>query len=301
MTIKAAERAIHEWGGSRDQITHMVASTCTASSNPGYDHLVATRLTLQPTIEKVLLHGIGCSGGLAGLRLAANLVLSAAYLGKKATVLVVACEITSTLARLELDRIAEGQLNIGVTIFSDGAGALIVTSDFDAPSLTTTNGTNGHSHGSAIYEILGWKNLTVPDTEADLGFDASSLGWRVVLSPRVPKLTALTLPRLFKTLMGDLKDKSIQGAPDQFDWALHPGGAAVLKTAEQALSITPQHMQASWHVYRNHGNCSSPTIIQVLDTLRHAKESESDRRDYVIAAAFGPGINAEGAVLKKLY
>jgi len=95
--------------------------------------------------------------------------------------------------------VAKGELNIGVTLFSDGAGAMIVTSDGDFPTVATqsgsslaTNGTtnghngatNGHSTSEGVFELLNWTNLTIPDSEDELGFAASSLGWKVILTQR---------------------------------------------------------------------------------------------------------------------
>lgn len=34
LALKAGERALKDWGGNKEDITHMVANTCTASSYP---------------------------------------------------------------------------------------------------------------------------------------------------------------------------------------------------------------------------------------------------------------------------
>ena len=116
-------------------------------------------------VEKVLLHGIGCSGGLASLRTAANLALGSSFRGKKARVLVVALEISSLLVRSELDSVHELQeTRIGVTLFSDCASAAVLS-----------NGIGG-VEAEPVYELLGWDHRVIPDTERDLGFDVDPLG-----------------------------------------------------------------------------------------------------------------------------
>jgi len=45
----------------------------------------------------------------------------------------------------------------------------------------------------------------------------------------VPKLTAIALPKLYETLMQDLKDQSIRAPADEYDWALHPGKISLKK------------------------------------------------------------------------
>lgn len=153
LAVSAARAAMTEARVSAEGITHLVASTCTNSSNPGYDLLVARALGLGPTVERVLLHGVGCTGGLAGLRLAASLCHAAAYRGDAANVLVVACEVLSSFARNELDSIARDQeIRAAPIIFGDGASAAMLSIKDDEPN-------------RGIYEIVHCTHLAVPGTE----------------------------------------------------------------------------------------------------------------------------------------
>lgn len=74
------------------------------------------------------------------------------------------------------------------------------------------------------------------------------------------------------------------------------------------MSITPEHMRASYDVYMNHGNSSSATILSVMDRLRckdmeeYAPADSSGvrrSREYVVGCAFGPGITVEMCMLKR--
>ena len=154
------------------EITHVVSTTCTNSANPGFDHYVSKELGLRAGVEKILLHGIGCSGGLAAIRAAANLALGSSFRKKPARVLVLACEVSSVFARSELDSIDKEQTTrIGICLFSDGASACILTNGI------------GEEHDSPkpIYELLGWKHEILEDTENDLGFDVDPLGSYLIL------------------------------------------------------------------------------------------------------------------------
>ena len=44
LAVDASRRAIDEWGGDVSELTHLVATTCTHSANPGYDFYVAREL-----------------------------------------------------------------------------------------------------------------------------------------------------------------------------------------------------------------------------------------------------------------
>lgn len=91
--------------------------------------------------------------------------------------------------------------------------------------------------------------------------------------------------------------------PEDFDWAMHPGGATILTGAERAMHITPEHMRASYDTYMQHGNSSSATIFSVLDRLRDkdmdAIAPGGQPKEYIIGCAFGPGIAVESCVLKR--
>ena len=100
LSVAACRKALEQWGCDISEITHMVSTTCTNSANPGFDHFVVKALGLNTSIEKVLLHGVGCSGGLAALRTAANIALGSRFLSKPARILVLACEILSVLTKV---------------------------------------------------------------------------------------------------------------------------------------------------------------------------------------------------------
>ncbi|KAL2019888.1 hypothetical protein VTK56DRAFT_9063 [Thermocarpiscus australiensis] len=306
LAVSAARKALAEARVDVGDVTHMVSTTCTDSANPGYDHFVAKELGLSQNAEKVLLHGVGCSGGLAALRTAANLCLGHAMRRKPARILVVALEISTTLVRSELESIhALQETRIGVALFSDCASAVLLSNGIDSPH-------RAHAHAPPpVYSLLGWEHRTIPDTEADLGFDVDPAGWKVVLSPRVPALTQAALEPAYTALLASLltpdnnaPPPSSYRHPADFDWAMHPGGAAILTGAERAMGLSPEHMRASYDTYVRHGNSSSATIFSVLDRLR-AKDMDAlapggrGPREYVVACAFGPGIAVEMCMLRR--
>jgi type III polyketide synthase len=164
LAIKAARKAIVEARIDLSEITHVVSSTCTDSANPGFDHFVVKGLGITCPVEKVLLHGVGCSGGLASLRTAANLALGHTARTKPARILCVALEINTSLVRSELDSIHNLQeTRIGVALFSDCASACVLSNSIGR-------------HAEPIYNLLGWDHRIIVDTEGDLGFDINPSG-----------------------------------------------------------------------------------------------------------------------------
>lgn len=119
------------------------------------------------------------------------------------------------------------------------------------------------------------------------------------LSARIPSLTAPCTSLLYDTLLKNLPNKSafstLPSNPKDVDWAVHPGGAAILSAIQTEMSIERDHMKASWEVYENHGNTSSASVLCVMDTVRR-----EPGREWVMSTAFGPGVAAEGVLLRRL-
>lgn len=88
----------------RPTLRYHASRRCIVDSftSPGYEYFVAKELGLHPEVERTFSHGVGCTGGLAGLRTAANYACAATFLNKPARVLIVACEMGTLCARDEL-------------------------------------------------------------------------------------------------------------------------------------------------------------------------------------------------------
>jgi type III polyketide synthase len=91
----------------------------------------------------------------------------------------------------------------------------------------------------------------------------------------------------------DNEGQELLGVYD-FDWALHPGGAAIIDGAKEVLRITEEQLQSSREVYRTRGNSSSPTVLVVLDRIRSV-----GKRENVVATSFGPGLVIEMVMLRR--
>jgi predicted naringenin-chalcone synthase len=83
--------------------------------------------------------------------------------------------------------------------------------------------------------------------------------------------------------------------PADFDWALHPGGIAIIDGVRLSMCLSEEHLRATNEIYRTRGNSSSPTVLVVLDMLR----SMDAGREHVVAASFGPGLSIEMAMLRR--
>jgi fungal type III polyketide synthase len=278
LATEACEKALKDWGGSVFDITHTVSVTCTNSGLPGYDRFVATRLG-----------GAGCAGGLAIMRVAADIACGWTARRKIARVLAFACELCSPNLRHELTE-AENcddphHLSVAATLFSDGAAAFIISND------------GLSDRRRAIFECHEWGSCTIPDTKHFMSFNPYPMGYKTILHRHIPDLCVQGMNHLFEKLLPSVKE-ALQ-APNldasDFDWAVHAGGKAIINKTEAALELTCDQIEATRQIYRTRGNSSSATVLAVLDLLRQT----DSHRQKVAALAFGPGLTIEMAFLTR--
>jgi predicted naringenin-chalcone synthase len=64
---------------------------------------------------------------------------------------------------------------------------------------------------------------------------------------------------------------------------------------ERELALPPEALAASRAVLDEHGNCSSPTVLLILDRLLRAPAPP----DRIVMLAFGPGLTLYAALLER--
>lgn len=294
-------------------ITHVVAVTCTDQGNPGYDLLVCQVLQLPPNVERTLLHGVGCAGGLSALRAAANIAAAESQRGRPACILVVACELCSLFLRGELQAASQDEgLRIAPALFSDAAAALVVCNELALKQ-----------DASPTYQLQEWGSMLIPKTKEYMSYEMKSngkspitlndsctierlihaAGMIAVITKEVTNSSVSSILPMFNRLSSSPHPSSKRNKhqhsktcdPRELDWAVHPGGAAILNGAQQALQLDDDHIRASRDIYSSYGNSSSVTVLIVLDRLRQMGRG----RDGVVATSFGPGMVIEMCLMKR--
>ena len=113
----------------------------------------------------------------------------------------------------------------------------------------------------------------------------------------IPQFTNSAVKRLFGALVREYSAYfgDLALSPRDFDWALHPGGEAIIRGVQSSMSLTDEHLEFSREIYRTRGNSSSPTVLIVLDLLRR----NGTGKDHIVATSFGPGLSVEMAMLER--
>lgn len=242
-----------------DGITHLIVASCTGFVAPGVDQIVAARLGLSSSVERLLIGFMGCYAAVAALRTARHIVRS----DPAARVLVVTVEL-STLHLQD-----EGAIEplLAMLQFGDGAAAALVSAE---------------PKGFALGEPF---QTTLPDSAGLIRWDVTDSGFAMHLSGEVPGRIAAGLadPEFARAATGGHDVKAIDG------WAVHAGGRSILDAVEGALHLDPQALDASRAVLADYGNMSSATLMFVLARLLAGPPVRQG-----VALAFGPGLAAEG-------
>lgn len=161
LAVQACEKALQEAGIEPEDITHTVAVTCTNQGNPGYDLLVNQKMGLSANVDRSLLHGVGCAGGLSIMRAAAQMALAATARGRPARVLAFACELCTPNARSELaaaEKSLPEDVCVAAALFSDAAAAFVLVNEL------------GRGHCKAQFELLAFDSAVMPDTLQHMSF-----------------------------------------------------------------------------------------------------------------------------------
>jgi predicted naringenin-chalcone synthase len=129
-------------------------------------------------------------------------------------------------------------------------------------------------------------------TADHMTWDVTDLGFRMGLSPRVPDVLAEHV----RPMMTGLLDRHGLSIRDVDGWAVHPGGPRILDVVGAELGLPDGALDASHGVLAEHGNCSSATVMMVVEEITRTRPPRPG--GYVMALAFGPGLTLYAALLR---
>ncbi|WP_282792274.1 type III polyketide synthase [Streptomyces sp. CC224B] len=272
--LELAERALTEALEAAEvlprEVDAVISTTVTGLAVPSLEGLLAHRAGLRPDVQRVPLFGHGCAGGAAGLARLNDYLR--AHPGRTAVLLAVElCSLTFRPQDGSMTNLIAGSL------FGDGAAAVVAV--------------GGHRATADGPALLDSHSRLVPGTEAALGWEIGSFGFRILLSPDIPALVAEHLPPAARALLGahGLEPRHVGS------WICHGGGPKVLTAVEEALGLPPAALDLTRRSLAEHGNLSS---VAVLDVLRTRMSAPPPQGTVGLVAAMGPGFAIELVLLR---
>ncbi|MEO7002064.1 MAG: type III polyketide synthase [Ktedonobacterales bacterium] len=272
--LEGALTTAQEDGLYADALTDLIVVTCTGYAAPGVDILLARDLNLPPDMRRLMIGHMGCFGGIVGLRqsLAAVQLQRLTRPQTPAAVALLCVEITS----LHWMPIEDPEVLTGYALFADAAAALLLTDD---PAAS----------GPELVDAYCVADFNTSD---QMSWNITDNGFQMSLSPRVP----VTLRRHIETTVDHLLTPHGLRMGDVAHWLVHPGGPSILDAIQGKLGLSDEQMALSWRVLREHGNCSSVTILLILDEL--LRSGQAHPGEWGVLMAFGPGLTLETALIR---
>lgn len=264
---EAVGRALTAAGLDAGDIGMFIVCSCTGYATPGLDILLARDLGMAADTQRMFVGHMGCYAALPGLGAASDFVTAR---GRPA--LLLCAELTSLHIQPSTARVDTQQI-ISHALFSDAAVAAVVVPG---------------GRGYALREVA---SVTDTSTADHMTWDVTDAGFRMGLSSKVPQV----LSRHVRGLVDDLLARHGGTVSEVDGWAVHPGGPRILNVVERELALPPQALAASRATLDEHGNCSSPTVLLILDRL--SRSTPPPRR--VVMLAFGPGLTLYAVLLDR--
>lgn len=238
--------------------------SCTGYATPGIDVLLARDLGFAPDVQRLQVGHMGCYAAIPGLSAAADGVVA-----RGRTTVLLCLELTSLHLQPPTD---DAEQIVAHALFSDAAAAVALT-----------------DHGPGL-EVLDVVAHTDAEHTGLMTWDVTDLGFRMSLSPKVPRV----LREHVVDVVGGLLARNGLRVGDVAGWAVHPGGPRIVDTVADRLGLDDEQVRLSREVLRDHGNCSSATVLLILERLL----PELRPGDHVVALAFGPGLTLYATLLR---
>jgi predicted naringenin-chalcone synthase len=258
---QAVAGALDAAGLAPGDVGLFAVATCTGYATPGLDIRLAGDLGMSVGVQRLQIGHMGCYAALPGLGAVTDFVTA-----RSRPAVLLCCELTSLHvqpAQRDIEQV------VAHSLFSDAAAAVVVEP--------------GARRGRRMAGLVARTDHATAD---HMTWDVTDLGFRMGLSPRVPDVLARHVGGVVDELLGTagLRVEDVAG------WAVHPGGPRILDVVRDGLGLVEEQLAASRGVLAEHGNCSSATVLLVLEAL-------ADVDGPVVAMAFGPGLTLYAALL----
>ena len=272
---EAVGAALADAGLAAEDVGLFAVTTCTGYATPGIDIQTAASLGMAADVQRLVVGHMGCYAAVPSLGMVGDFAVAR---GRPAVLLCL--ELTSLHVQPPTDDV--GQV-VSHALFGDAAVAVVVE------PADPRQGRIGHSLG---WELVDVAALTDAGTADHMTWDVTDLGFRMGLSPDVPQVLA----RHVGPAVGGLLGRHGLHPSDVDAWAVHPGGPRILDTVARQLDLPPGALDASRRVLTEHGNCSSATVLLVLEALQAAGRPRAG--GHAVVTAFGPGLTLYTALLR---
>lgn len=282
LAVEAIHKALDNSGFRQSDIKALVINTCTGYICPGITSYVLEQMNLPSTTFCYDLVGSGCGGAVPNLQLADKLARQI----DDGIVVSVSVEISTAAIRMGDDP----SLLVSNTIFADGAAAVVVAKESVQPT-THPQETEPRTSKPRL-SLRTSKTLILPAKRESIRFIHKDGQLYNQLAVDLPDTIGDTAALIMDEFLGEQQ----LSRSDIDHWAIHPGGAKVVNSVQQSLSLSDETLEPTRDILRECGNMSSPTVLFILEKILASGRVQSGQK--IILLAFGAGLSAHVYLLE---
>jgi alkylresorcinol/alkylpyrone synthase len=266
----AVGKALADAGLDPAEVGLFAVASCTGYATPGLDILLARDLAMGDDTQRLHIGHMGCYAALPGLGAVSDFAVA-----RQQPAVLLCLELTSLHvqpAPTGEPGAADLQQMVAHALFSDAAAAVVLE-----PSAR---------EGFEVVDAIARTDVSTAD---HMTWDVTDLGFVMGLSPRVPDVLGVHV----RGVVDELLSRNGLAVSDVEGWAVHPGGRRIVEVVGEQLGLSDEQTAASFAVLDEVGNCSSATVLLVLERLA------ATQGEWVVAMAFGPGLTLCMALLRR--
>jgi predicted naringenin-chalcone synthase len=274
---EAVGAALADAGLAPEDVGLFTVVSCTGYATPGLDILLARDLGMDDGVQRLHVGHMGCYAALPGLGATADFVVA-----RQRPAVMLCLELTSLHVQPATESGRSGeptpedlQQMVAHALFSDAAAAVVLEP--------------GAGTGLEVVDTVARTDASTAD---HMTWDVTDLGFKMGLSPAVPDVLARHARPVVEQLLG----RHGLAVQDVAGWAIHPGGRKIVDVVGEVLELDEELLAPSYDVLRDVGNCSSATVLMVLERLRQTRDLPPG--SHVVAMAFGPGLTLYMTLLR---
>jgi alkylresorcinol/alkylpyrone synthase len=253
-------KALSASGLSTQDVGALLTTSCSVPTIPAIDAQAINELRLSETILRLPVYQYGCAGGAIGISLARHLCATS---GVTLLASVELCSLVYQGSDLQAGNI------VGSAIFGDGAACVVISPE-EGP-----------------LRIANSQSYLIPDSHGLMGYDICDDGAHLRLDREIPQALLSSAPKAIDAFLG----QSNLSRGDISWWLFHPGGAKILTSLEDTLSVRRAQSRWAWESLRDHGNMSSASILYALQSFIQDREYKPG--DRMLMLGVGPGLTLQ--------